>query len=473
MPHNDNNSVPKNECPANDRAVGASASWPGTTHLETLLPKIFDLLLDPVCVVDEHGYFVHVSAACERLFGYTQEELIGRPVLDLVHPDDRERTRAAAANIMRNRPHLNFENRYIHKDGRIVHIRWSATWSEEDRLRLAVARDVTALKHAEDVQRALYRISEAAHANDSLADLCADIHGIIGELVPAANFEVVLHDSARNTLSWPYCTIGGDFVNRDEQPLDGNPRIAALIRSGQSTLTIAGAPDPTGPEGTTAKMDWLGAPLVTPRGTIGALILQGDPGTAHYNEDDAELLRFVSAQVTTALVRKQAETRLRHLAHHDPLTDLPNRAVFEERVDSALAAARSTGEQHALLFLDLNDFKAVNDAHGHEIGDHLLTQLSARLRDCVRESDTLGRMGGDEFTVLITGIENESAAHRVVERIHSALDKRFDLGGLSLKLSASIGVALFPRDGDDRESLMRHADAEMYAAKGDKPPRGQ
>eukprot|EP01032_Pedospumella_encystans_P023135 gene23135-26194_t len=123
-----------------------------------------DLLLDAICMVDAGGKFVFVSAACERIFGYRQEEMIGMAMIDLVAPADRERTLAAARRIMDGQPNSRFENRYVRKDGSIVHIMWTARWSEADQLRIAVARDMTASKQSEAMQAALYAISESAHA---------------------------------------------------------------------------------------------------------------------------------------------------------------------------------------------------------------------------------------------------------------------------------------------------------------------
>lgn len=161
-----------------------------------------DLLLDAVCAVDVNGRFVFVSAACERIFGYTPQEMIGRPMIDLVAPADRERTLAAAARIMAGDQQLHFENRYVRKDGELVTIMWTARWSEKDQLRIAVARDVTARRHAESMQAALYAISEATHAAAGLPDLCERIHQIIDGLLPARNFGVALQEDGE--LAFPY-----------------------------------------------------------------------------------------------------------------------------------------------------------------------------------------------------------------------------------------------------------------------------
>src|SRR5690606_8528400 len=162
-----------------------------------------DLMLDAVCVVDEIGRFVYLSAACERIFGYRSDELIGTPMIELVAPDDRERTLKAASEIMSGRPNLHFENRYVRKDGRIVHIMWTARWSEKDRLRIAVARDITERKRTESVQTALYMISEAAHAAGDLPELIARLRDIVGTLLPFLSFAVAVCDEKSGRLAFP------------------------------------------------------------------------------------------------------------------------------------------------------------------------------------------------------------------------------------------------------------------------------
>src|SRR6056297_756892 len=117
--------------------------------------KIMDLLIDTVCVVDEHGYFVYLSASCERLLGYQPEELIGRNMIGLVHPEDRQRTLANVDEVMGGNPNFHFENRYIRKDGRIIHVMWSARWLEKERLRVAVARDVTKVRRSDYLNNAI------------------------------------------------------------------------------------------------------------------------------------------------------------------------------------------------------------------------------------------------------------------------------------------------------------------------------
>lgn len=272
--------------------------------LNTIYPKLINLLLDTVFVVDEHGLIVYVSDACEELLGYTAQEMIGTTIFDYVLPDDLEATRAAAASVTGGEHQINFENRYRHRDGRAVHILWSARWYEQDRLRIGVARDITALK--------------------------------------------------------------------------------------------------------------------------------------------------------------QAEMHLRFLAHHDPLTGLTNRSLFADRVETALHAADRHNSGLALLFLDLNDFKPINDQFGHEMGDQLLIQVARRLEQCTRDSDTVARMGGDEFTVLLTDIDSHRNLATAIEKIRNTLAAPFKLGDQSVSVSCSIGTALYPEDGQTASALLSCADGRMY-----------
>ena len=144
--------------------------------------------------MDTEGRYVYVSASFERIFGYAPEEVIGRRMIELVHPEDRDVTLQTASGIMSGNPEYHFENRYVRKDGQVVNIMWSARWSEDHRLRIAVARDITRRKRAETLQAALYAISEATHAAEDLRTLFQQIHRIIGELLPASNFSIALYD---------------------------------------------------------------------------------------------------------------------------------------------------------------------------------------------------------------------------------------------------------------------------------------
>ncbi|WP_460136757.1 diguanylate cyclase domain-containing protein [Pseudomonas sp. S1_E04] len=279
-----------------------------SVDLQALYPKLIHLMLDTVFVVDGDSQIVFVSDACEALLGYRAEELIGTPITHYMHPDDLARTRASIIRVMNGQPHVDFRNRYIRKDGSIVHILWAAFWSPEVGARIGVARDVTALT--------------------------------------------------------------------------------------------------------------------------------------------------------------QAEEELRFLAHHDPLTALTNRSLFNDRLDCALQTAKIHNHTLALLFLDVNDFKSINDVHGHAMGDRVLCVIARRLERCVRGSDLVARMGGDEFTVLLTDLPSRDAVAAKVAQILAVMAEPLGAEFGAVKMpSCSIGTAFYPADGEDADTLLSHADGDMYRIK--------
>jgi len=163
--------------------------------------------------------------------------------------------------------------------------------------------------------------------------------------------------------------------------------------------------------------------------------------------------------------RKEIEEHMQHMAQYDVLTHLPNRALFNDRLQQAIVAAQRNKSRLALMFIDLDKFKPVNDTYGHSVGDLLLKDVATRIQNCLRESDTAARMGGDEFVVLLPAIESQKDASRVGEKILQALKQPFLLAGHTLEISGSIGVAIYPEHGKVEKLLVKSADIAMYHAK--------
>lgn len=162
---------------------------------------------------------------------------------------------------------------------------------------------------------------------------------------------------------------------------------------------------------------------------------------------------------------KAANEQLRNMALHDPLTGLPNRVLLDDRLEQTIRSAARERHEFALLFVDLDRFKRVNDAHGHSVGDELLKGTAHRLRNCLRAADTVARTGGDEFVVVLHRIQNEASVRDVGEKILAELSRPFQIGRLELEISCSIGASIYPRDGTELHALVVKADAAMYSAK--------
>lgn len=417
--------------------------------------KLLDLLLDVVCVVDVEGRFLSVSAASERVFGFRPEEMIGRTAFELMHPEDRDASRALVEHINAGSPSHDHENRYVHKDGRIVHVMWTAQWLENEQVRVGVARDVTARKRAEAVQAALYTISQAAHTAGDLRELYTRVHEVVGELLPAAHFSVALVDATDAHIAFPY------HVDRIPppawaQPSDLEHLCAQLIGTGEVLLLEPGMTEPRA---------CLGVPLLAGERTIGAVVLQDYSGEVRFGPEEVELMQFMASQVADTIERKRTQSRLEYLAQYDQLTELPNRALFMDRLQIALKRSQRGKLRLAVMYLDMDNFKLINDTHGHGMGDLLLHEVAQRLRQCVRDSDTVGRLGGDEFAILLEDLSQPEYAVLVAQKVLAALSAPYLLDGQRVLSGPSLGIAVYPDNCQDQQHLMRLADEAMYAAK--------
>jgi diguanylate cyclase (GGDEF)-like protein len=209
----------------------------------------------------------------------------------------------------------------------------------------------------------------------------------------------------------------------------------------------------------------LVVPIMRGGAFLGVLGAAFDDATLAHPDVLVERLAGTASQAAIALDNARLLAQVRHQALHDPVTGLANIRLFNERAKDVLRGASRAGHRSGLLFVDLDRFKAVNDAHGHASGDELLREIGRRLGASVRETDTVARIGGDEFAVVLGRLDAAEDAGVVAGKLERALDEPFELGTENLHITASIGVAIYPDDGLDLETLLRRADSAMYTAK--------
>ena len=229
-------------------------------------------------------------------------------------------------------------------------------------------------------------------------------------------------------------------------------------RTGETPCFTGGRPYPA----------QLVVPLRTRDLVVGVLVLYGarrntfDPATIQWVET---LARHVSIILSLAAVRKETAARIFHLTHHDSLTDLPNRILFTDRLKQALARAKRYGRGVGVLFVDLDRFKSINDSLGHETGDAVLKIVAERLVRCVRSTDTIARLSGDEFAMVLSDLAQGQDAGHVAQKVLDAVCRPAIVGDRTIPITASIGIALYPFDAADPDVLLAQADRAMYRAK--------
>jgi diguanylate cyclase (GGDEF)-like protein len=281
-------------------------------------------------------------------------------------------------------------------------------------------------------------------------------------------------------------TIAGEKALRSTVRHAGDEEVMTAIDLGQLDDVLEADTDGAiiGPRSSPAAADMLDrrgvreAMVALLRGQsrmLGSLFVGGHVDARPFDGRDLQLFQTLAIQTTTTLENGRLErsiarltelqAQLTHQAFHDSLTDLANRALFEERLDHALARSEQAGKRVAAIFIDLDDFKGVNDTLGHATGDALLIGVAERLRGCLRRPDTAARLGGDEFAVLLEDLGEPAEAAIVARRIFDALREPFDVSGHTVAARASLGVAVADISGDNASNLMRHADVAMYAAK--------
>jgi diguanylate cyclase (GGDEF)-like protein len=274
---------------------------------------------------------------------------------------------------------------------------------------------------------------------------------------------------------------GAAFVALLGQEVDQFPAWQA-VKDGKVALVNDAGSALLGPAGLVRAMDlksYIAMPLMSAAGPVGLILCGDSSAPREWTFRDrifAEQLSVEGALIVDSAGMRQAAqahvAQLSHQAFHDSLTGLPNRSYLIERAGQAVADAAASGGHVALMLLDLNGFKQVNDTQGHQAGDALLQQVAKRLLGAVRENDVVSRLGGDEFAILLTHDPDDSVASAVADRICDRLRRPFALGDAQVTIGGSVGIALYPEDAGDYEVLMKGADAAMYEAKRDLKAHG-
>lgn len=365
-------------------------------------------------------------------------------------------------------------------------------------------------KRVQDIQRALYRIAELSLTSESLGHFYAEVHDIVSGLLYARNFYIAMLSADGSMLEFPYSVDERDAERMPRRLADGLTEY--VLTTGKPLLADRYRIDELEVEGKVHTHGshaayWLGVPLMHDDHVVGVIAVQSYSDDVKFSPGDQDLLTFVAMHIGSSLQRKQAQDRLVqahagleqrvsertrelaeanvelveqisermraerkliHQAMHDALTGLPNRLQLLDRLGRAISgASRDPNVCFAVLFMDLDRFKLVNDSVGHAVGDELLVEAGRRIVGCVRGSDVVARLGGDEFAILAEHLESPEKAEELAHRVLAALSAPVWVAGRELFPSASIGIAVWHPRYRSGEEMLRDADAAMYRAKQD------
>jgi diguanylate cyclase (GGDEF)-like protein/PAS domain S-box-containing protein len=445
--------------------------------------ELIEVLPNPVYFKGTDGRYLGVNKAWEAYFGVPRQAFLGKSVHDL-YPDDPATAQRLHADDQKLWDHpgtRSYETTITTPDGGMRNtIYYKATFTGEDGHvagLIGTIVDITARKQAELRLALEHAVAQLLSNTDRSDEKVVHVIGVIGEALGCA---CGAYWSANQLEQVMVCVDTWSVPSAEIEEFAASNRQFRhpLHMSGGLFMRVLQSGKPVWVDDVTQDRAFRRAPLAVKAGLRGAFAFPVRAGadilgvmeffSQASRPPDEELLRSTSAigsQLGMFLARKQAEDRIRHLANYDELTGLSNRTMFNQRLSHALAQARRNDQPLAILFLDLDRFKNINDTLGHGAGDKALRQVGERLRECLRESDTIGRLGGDEFVVLLEAMPQPTRGAEVAQKLLAAVARPFTIDGHDFHITASIGISTYPADGEDLHSLLKNADIAMYRAK--------
>jgi len=431
---------------------------------------------EALAYTDLDGIILEVNKQFEELFGYELEEMRGKHIEKVL-------TNWRTQILGSGRVFTDLELIAKKKNNKLIHVSVSVTLNqvnEQTTGKIFLLNDITNRKASETVNNVLYNISRAANSDISLTQLYPVIREELSTIIDTTNFYIALFDEEKNKLYFSYYDDETGEKDKDfliSKYSDSNNIFYYIFKTGESLLLnynkykkLIARGDFVSYDVITNKQIWLGVPLKVENKIIGSMVLQSYTDPELYSQKDIKIMEFVSQQIATAIERKQAEEKLKFLSLYDPLTKLPNRVLFYDRMSQEIAYAKREQKKFALMFLDLDNIKKVNDKFGHDIGDQLLQEVAKKFNKLLREADTICRLGGDEFIILLPRLKQpRENAVDVARKILHSLGEPFLIKDNQIYVNTSIGIALYPDDGEKEEVLIKSADKAMYAAKKEGP----
>lgn len=418
---------------------------------------------------------VYFSPRWKEIIGYEDHELGDHADewKSRIHPKDVSRVMEANMSVLNGvAEHFEVEYRLRHKDGsyRWVLGRGAGLRDKYGNIqRMAGAHtDITQRKESEIASAVMLGVSNAVSSTRGLSDLYGEVHRLLFEYIGADTFYIALVNPDNDLIEFVYARDphhGQAWEPVSISSLDGGSLTMAVFNANQSMRLSKEKQIELRVMGNVAKQ-WLGAPIRIQGEAVGVMAINDYFDSDHFTDKDLQLLEGVAEQVGLALERRDNEERLTRQALHDTLTGQPNRTLLRDRLERAITRRSRRPDWHfAVVMLDLDRFKLINDSHGHSAGDQVLCEVSKRIAPALRSADTLARMGGDEFAILLENFDKPQQIIHIIRRIQEAVAQPMDVEGITISTTASAGVVIRTEGYETPEELLRDADIAMYQAK--------
>ncbi|MCM3570450.1 diguanylate cyclase domain-containing protein [Neobacillus mesonae] len=390
---------------------------------------------DAIFVFAINGEILEVNPVTTELFGYPEETIKNMYFKEFIDPKHREMVNGHIAKVLRGNS-SEIDINAFDSNGDILHLRIKS-------IPLMIKGEVAAVYCVIKDKTDLWRTKSSLKESEERYRLLAD-HSL--DLIQLVNLDGIVKyasPSHKTVLGYGPEEYIGKFVfhqpdgevdevftkNFKDSVVHQKPLACEIMR--------------THKDGHTVCVELIGTPMCNEQGEF-------------------EQMMMVGRDITE---RKEYERYLEYLSYYDALTEIPNRRLFKEKLEQCIKDANQYGKRFAVLYMDIDHFKQINDTLGHDAGDELLRQFSKKVKGCLRECDMISRQGGDEFAILVTEIQEDKDVIKIAEHIHTCLQDPWHISGETFRTTSSIGIAFYPEDGTTRHQLMKHADKALYDAK--------
>tara|TARA_Y100001970_G_scaffold240945_1_gene304086 strand:+ start:3521 stop:5002 length:1482 start_codon:yes stop_codon:yes gene_type:complete len=436
------------------------------------MKSVLNAVNEGVITFDSELKISMINRFALNLWGYSRDQILGerltkliaKPYSSIIQKYSKNKTLSEKLNLLNE----NIEINGIKQNGEKfpISLNFVENKIEKEIYYTVAITDLTNDFRNKEIQNCMLKISNSVRISTNIKELYKDIFKNLNVLIPTPNFKISLVINKKSVEEYNYGStkrvtyskknIKGNIIetiiNDRKALIYGKEEIEYLKENKKLHKTIK------------TPNSYIGSPLFIANEIIGVISIQSFDKNINYDEEQLSILNFISDQIAMAIDKVKSVQEMHYLAYYDKMTNLPNRTLFNDRAKIAFKNATRNKEKYVVLFLDLDEFKIVNDTMGHNAGDQLLKTISKRIVKSVREGDTISHWGGDEFTIL-SKIKNINDNKLLCNRILKNIKEKIIINRRKINCTVSIGGAIYPNDGNNIDELVQKADMAMYVSK--------